>query len=174
MHRFQSALPRGERHNYHPFHRRQTSISIRAPARGATMSAAYLFVFRNSFQSALPRGERRCPLHTCLSFGTHFNPRSREGSDWYRQRYRYENDNFNPRSREGSDILVPKSQPQRVTISIRAPARGATYSSKKVLQFPCKFQSALPRGERRFSIHGTRHKGDISIRAPARGATSDA
>ena len=55
--------------------------------------------------------------------------------------------NFNPRSREGSDVSVQIVILQ-LKISIRAPARGATYSVKFRNDFRL-FQSALPRGERR-------------------------
>ena len=40
-------------------------------------------------------------------------------------------DRFNPRSREGSDSDVPGRSPS-VTISIHAPAKGATLSSKNI------------------------------------------
>ena len=63
---FQSALPRGERHGasveYKPT---MTTISIRAPARGATYNLRYIY-FSRIFQSALPRGERR--VDTNLAF----------------------------------------------------------------------------------------------------------
>ena len=64
--RFQSVLPRGERHGasveYKPT---MTTISIRAPARGATYNLRYIY-FSRIFQSALPRGERR--VDTNLAF----------------------------------------------------------------------------------------------------------
>ena len=57
-----------------------------------------------------------------------------------------------------------------VMISIRAPARGATGFSE-ILWFPAEFQSALPRGERPASPGEDSPLHTISIRAPARGAT---
>ena len=98
---FQSALPRGERHPGTDRVRFRAPISIRAPARGATiMAAKNLYLCGISirapargatisarggwlpsiFQSALPRGERPVPCHFNVFFG-YFNPRSREGSD---------------------------------------------------------------------------------------------
>ena len=121
------------------------SISIRAPARGATWTAAKISpVIR--FQSALPRGERRKLLHRHCALG-YFNPRSREGSDFILLITQKESSNFNPRSREGSDPddyiidhdytdFNPRSREgsDKATavgdiaedISIHAPARGAT------------------------------------------------
>ena len=99
--KFQSTLPRRERpvvhghdavpNHFNPRSREgsdlfrsytpQTSaISIHAPAKGATQreDEALLLV---EFQSTLPRRERHSPVHQ-TSWSTHFNPRSREGSDF--------------------------------------------------------------------------------------------
>ena len=99
------------------------------------------------FQSTLPRGERHLRREIQRQFIHNFNPRSREGSD-----------------------VIPFILIVFLGISIRAPARGAT--NVFVYQF-CKrkFQSALPRGERRFSFCISLQISIISIRAPARGAT---
>ena len=100
-------------------------ISIHAPAKGATA----------------PPLIRR--IHCC-----YFNPRSREGSDAFFTNFacsaiRFQSTlprrerpglgrrrlwlgNFNPRSREGSDILADALGILTVTISIHAPAKGAT------------------------------------------------
>ena len=122
-------------------------ISIHAPARGATLSCLWRFT----------------------SY-TDFNPRSREGSDNFRQ-----------------------SGKTRNSISIHAPARGATAGergARKMPQFqstlprgerqPCngktgdahEFQSTLPRGERPDFLNASKTQDSISIHAPARGATS--
>ncbi len=122
-----------------------TSISIHAPARGATFrcpAAAMPMLF----QSTLPRGER--PYHAAdFIYFLYFNPRSREGSDHGRTCKGGWRDYFNPRSREGSDsfpLIFRISHP----ISIHAPARGATTHQQigKISVFI--FQSTLPRGER--------------------------
>ena len=101
---FQSTLPRRER---------------QAEQRKADKTKA--------FQSTLPRRERprRCRSNTAYPY---FNPRSREGSDWDINRIINGNGNFNPRSREGSDLFVPLSPSGGATISIHAPAKGATTS----------------------------------------------
>ena len=126
-------------------------ISIRAPARGATIevqrdevgiidfnsrsregsdaSLSGIFLVFCKFQSALPQGERR-----------------QEESGW------------NPCN----------------TISIRAPARGATRCISCHLVRTLSFQSALPRGERQSPFAYFRSRYAISILAPARGATVEA
>ena len=79
---FQSTLPRGERRDPKRLWMFGSSISIHAPARGAT-------------QCHLPQ----------IAIYNNFNPRSREGSDTkYVGKYCFL-DYFNPRSREGSDFL---------------------------------------------------------------------
>ena len=99
---FQSTLPRRERHKLEQVPEMIGSISIHAPAKGATLEFLFLsFVLR--FQSTLPRRER--PAWSCrfllqglisihapakgatfvsmyaVMFSVYFNPRSREGSD---------------------------------------------------------------------------------------------
>ena len=102
--RFQPTLPRRERPVNAISFSVPSGISTHAPAKGATIN-----------------------LLSRHTFGSHFNPRSREGSDFHfliiaaknpafqptlprRERligYKYacrHNKNFNPRSREGSDL----------------------------------------------------------------------
>ena len=80
-----------------------SSISIHAPARGATFFKLFRGSANNQFQSTLPQGERRQTLVLPVAINSHFNPRSRKGSD---------------------DPLV--NYDLTITISIHAPARGAT------------------------------------------------
>ena len=58
--------------------------------------------------------------------------------------------NFNPRSREGSDMNHPCHN-RKHTISIHAPAKGATLHVTTYLIFFRNFKSTLPRRERRCS-----------------------
>ena len=103
LHGFQSTLPRGER-------RDATSGSLRV---------------LDEFQSTLPRGERRCHAPFLPTSITHFNPRSREGSDKTR---------FKPPFEKRISIHAPArgatgiggTACERRVISIHAPARGAT------------------------------------------------
>ena len=120
---FQSTLPRGERQCLHVTQGFLISISIHAPARGAT-SAKRAITAGRLFQSTLPRGERRTRSKSMSCHG-HFNPRSREGSDNMCKMVLYDVFNFNPRSREGSDNILQYAQHSK-KISIHAPARGAT------------------------------------------------
>ena len=80
-----------------------SSISIHAPPRGATFFKLFRGSANNQFQSTLPQGERRQTLVLPVAINSHFNPRSRKGSD---------------------DPLV--NYDLTITISIHAPARGAT------------------------------------------------
>ena len=55
-------------------------------------------------------------------------------------------------------------------ISIHAPTRGATYAGDPTDEY-CKFQSTLPREERRACHCSAARINSISIHAPTRGAT---
>ena len=144
--KFQSTLPRGERpcltdksNDHHDFNPRSRvgsderffigyageTISIHAPAWGATVqlrirggsgktfqstlprgerpNSASLLSLLSLFQSTLPRGERRAPHGRGGAQKKNFNPRSRVGSDRSSQSLNLLSSNFNPRSRVGSD-----------------------------------------------------------------------
>ena len=125
---------------------RFTRISIHAPARGATFTL----------------------LLQIINY-SYFNPRSREGSDAILPPFLLYSSNFNPRSREGSDphdCLRPHAQ----SISIHAPARGATSCSPTVnskivisIHAPARGATVL--------CSSNQQPVAISIHAPARGAT---
>ena len=122
------------------------SISIHAPARGAT---AGITATQNLSQDFNPRSREGSDT-VCSPFvisSQYFNPRSREGSDSFAAPTLNLLSNFNPRSREGSDAILSRD-PRNAEISIHAPARGATMQAQK--------RAILQR---------------ISIHAPARGAT---
>ena len=124
------------------------------------------------FQSTLPRGERPSfSLHRTAHYN--FNPRSREGSDLQRQLAHLLPADFNPRSREGSDFSLLLHYIFR-TISIHAPARGATGNGQAEVYDSSDFNPRSREGSdrRRGSIRPS--SGTISIHAPARGATVSA
>ena len=100
----------------------------------------------------------------------YFNPRSREGSDLLRCGVGQRRFDFNPRSREGSDTYPSLRSALYLSISIHAPAKGATImsSSRSSLR---SFQSTLPRRERPYRALQGRADRIISIHAPAKGAT---
>ena len=103
---------------------------------------------------------------------SHFNPRSREGSDFAATSDRRGIGHFNPRSREGSDQGDRRGARQEqisihapakgatigltykyiaVTISIHAPAKGAT-PGDRFGRLTVVFQSTLPRRERQYAF----------------------
>ena len=146
----------------------ETQISIHAPARGATVKELCEIVW-GEFQSTLPRGER--PMGGFKFLGNNGFQSTLPRVE--RQRLFLYLDipgNFNPRSREWSDPL--KVAPLQVMpISIHAPASGATDIIGRDVR-TVQFQSTLPRVERRCGMGRGRCKGAISIHAPASGATT--
>ena len=143
---FQSTLPRRERQVSESYGATLRSISIHAPAKGATITVVVL-----------------------LSVFVDFNPRSREGSDKCSTSNFIARCHFNPRSREGSDPIEDNTMSISL-ISIHAPAKGATITLPQK-KWSTEFQSTLPRRERLFSPHPQTHVCEISIHAPAKGAT---
>ena len=99
-----------------------------------------------------------------------FNPRSREGSDERIPFTRFRMIYFNPRSREGSDSGERCSARIWSKFQSTLP-RGERRAPKVAFSGPPLFQSTLPRGERRCSCSSSLSKCIISIHAPARGAT---
>ena len=151
---FQSALPHGGRHDGR-WERVTAHVSIRAPARGATVhgfnprprtGGDLVSVFRE-FQSAPPHGGRPvmgAPSVRQLTFQS-----APPHGGRHRKNGRHQRDAcFNPRPRTGGDVPMGQPVPHVQSVSIRAPARGAT------------------RCEGRYHI-----RDHVSIRAPARGAT---
>ena len=105
---FQSTLPRGERRYLNPRIVVNGTISIHAPARGATHPFRFLFPSSRYFNPRSREGSDSPPLPV-PAFLCYFNPRSREGSDLLAAERAAECKYFNPRSREGSDrfLLMP-------------------------------------------------------------------
>ena len=126
----------------------ENDISIHAPAKGATFGEVSKPHRLNRFQSTLPRRERRS-AHTARLMLV----------------------NFNPRSREGSDVDGAQKNDNTTTISIHAPAKGATLFPILILHKMVIFQSTLPRRERLFLFDVEHYISLISIHAPAKGAT---
>ena len=79
---------------------------------------------------------------------------------------------FNPRSREGSDPARMFAPGYNRRFQSTLP-RGERRQHKKICCRPTKFQSTLPRGERRQYCPLRSCVFPISIHAPARGATTD-
>ena len=165
--RFRSALPHGERRRirsmlcaserFDPRSRTGSDeaarscgafmpVSIRAPARGATRRNASSSPAAG-FRSALPHGERHSGSKNNVQ-GMGFDPRSRTGSDIGMARKGNRTTRFDPRSRTGSDVCTRLSVSESRSVSIRAPARGATHRDSRNSNPETKFRSALPHGER--------------------------
>ena len=192
-----------------------SDVSIHAPARGATSimrlvpsvlrfqftlprgerpPEGKMLVNRKLFQFTLPRGERLWSIanrQRCKCF----NSRSREGSDGLVGSAYGRTLGFNSRSREGSDKEPLDVVPIVLSVSIHAPARGATSpllpmqrgkysfnsrsregSDSRCLLAVCSrscFNSRSREGSD-VALLQTDGKGNVSIHAPARGATLQA
>ena len=154
--KFQSTLPRGERHRRHVMTRRATNVSIHAPAWGATGvgvdrvpqvcvsihapawgatigdRSRLTMMVKVSIHAPAWGATRRCEAS---AIATSFNPRSRVGSDRRAPDHWPTCVRFNPRSRVGSDLRATRPQ----TVS--------------------RFQSTLPRGERRATASSAADRG---------------
>ena len=170
---FRSALPRRERPRSAASGCQQSKVSIRAPAKGATLGARSLCSSQQSFRSALPRRERPRPIARHADRGSAcFDPRSREGSDCRRRRSSTPCFDVSIRApAKGATCRAVRQACAHRHVSIRAPAKGATrrYAtrvqhaprcfdprSREGSDGPCRlkrrprhaFRSALPRRER--------------------------
>ena len=167
-------------------------VSIHAPARGATRLILPSVVTGLKFQSTRPRGARPVNISHAASFSVFQSTRPRGARLISGRALTARRHCFNPRAREGRDYRL-SSQLEPKTVSIHAPARGATFLNHKE-NIMAGFQSTRPRGARPFMRaklphgqvfqstrpRGARHRGirharllhsGVSIHAPARGAT---
>ena len=170
------------------------SVSIHAPARGATCWLRCIRLPQNKFQSTRPRGARLASTSTTGASTCCFNPRAREGRDLKQYHLAHFQECFNPRAREGRDIIrlvnvfalcvFQSTRPRGARhtpchaifmicqVSIHAPARGATIVIPGLLNLEAAFQSTRPRGARHVTAAPlTLSEVTVSIHAPARGAT---
>ena len=131
------------------YYRLEQSVSIHAPAKGATQRAWHI------------QQGTRC-----------FNPRSREGSDHTGKSKGLFRIRFNPRSRDGSDSTDSAEDQSRACKSFNPRSREGS-DRWQMLCFPLTlvFQSTLPRRERRKSQSTWITMLQVSIHAPAKGAT---
>ena len=102
----------------------QISISIHAPAKGATKGQTF----------------SACPF-------LYFNPRSREGSDFHNYGSFCNSLYFNPRSREGSDFTFSVNKEAKTIFQSTLPRRERLQIGHERIR-GLKFQSTLPRRER--------------------------
>ncbi len=189
---FQSTRPRGARREIDGHRQSSLSVSIHAPARGATRIRWRL------------RSRPGC-----------FNPRARAGRDVVRLGGSNLRSGFNPRARAGRDFCGMNSSASPVVFQSTRPRgarhhnehgdditgtfqstrprgarqnfiedflrhigfqstrpRGARQDLVSFLFAPLGFQSTRPRGARPDALHYFAEPGDVSIHAPARGATA--
>ncbi len=125
-----------------------TSFNPRTRA-GCDRAAAHYPLGLGAFQSTHPRGVRLPIPDQQIQAYACFNPRTRAGCDRGRPCNQDRCERFNPRTRAGCDIASPNHSAALPTVSIHAPARGATCVLRIVLVTPSR----------------------VSIHAPARGAT---
>ena len=119
------------------------TVSIHAPARGATALAVSLGV-PTGFQFTHPRGVRRRPK--CV-FGhiPSFNSRTREGYDRKGlRRKRRASVSIHAPARDATAVTVNVAQ--WVLVSIHAPARGATFCRRRGGLCRCSFNSRTREG----------------------------
>ena len=189
--RFQSTHPRGVRLPKMQSLPIDAKVSIHAPAWGATPFGVCVFRRITCFN---PRTRVGCDNGRADNFytRTRFNPRTRVGCDKYTHQPIRKGDCFNPRTRVGCDrqlLGVPLSgeefqstHPRGVrplssglatrplTVSIHAPAWGATLLTDSPL-LCVMFQSTHPRGVRHLNRYFHLLHQSVSIHAPAWGAT---
>ena len=103
-------------------------ISIHAPAKGATPRSYHVTSISSDFNPRSREGSDAFVNVIALQHIPDFNPRSREGSDKKGQAENVCPFYFNPRSREGSDSDRFWYTVFLRSISIHAPAKGATRS----------------------------------------------
>ena len=149
---------------------REPSVSIHAPAKGAT-AEGWDVAQTNAFQFTRPRRARpRSPHPEGGLMG--FNSRAREGRDaalWQSPRWL------------SVSIHAPAKgatrrrgrRPRDLLVSIHAPAKGATVGVA-FLGVWAVFQFTRPRRARHGSVMAITPKGRVSIHAPAKGATDSA
>ena len=106
---------------------------------------------------------------TCPS-NSYFNPRSREGSDNSVKPFVIRIDSISIHAPARGATLFRNVMQLETQISIHAPVRGATVKELCEIVWG-EFQSTLPRGERRSRRQRLFEIARISIHAPASGAT---
>ena len=121
---FQSTLPRGERLLWACATRSSRAISIHAPARGATITPFHLGQTIR-FQSTLPRGERPDRPSSLLS-GRIFQSTLPRGERHGSRDPLIQSPIFQSTLPRGERQRIPHVGLHAVSISIHAPARGAT------------------------------------------------
>ena len=122
---FQSTRPHGERHCKSNGQHSRDTISIHAPARGATRPSS---VTADSFSISIhapARGATKLHEHSHNTVFD-FNPRSRKGSDYNVPIQALKHAEFQSTLPQGERQWKGGADANGIAISIHAPARGAT------------------------------------------------
>ena len=146
---FQSTRPHGARRDHESWRTMSVTVSIHAPARGATLMSTvsrYCDVYVSihapargatcrdrmdsrcdtEFQSTRPHGARHACVRQYTSAMIRFNPRARTGRDIDRAESADVASRFQSTRPHGARHSTTLSIPACTYVSIHAPARGAT------------------------------------------------
>ena len=128
--------------------------------------------WRRTYASFNPRTRTGCDFATTTKCGLlhGFNPRTRTGCDRSPQLCCARWQCFNPRTRTGCDSPKLCVMFASYTVSIHAPARGAT-QLQHALSLLIRVSIHAPARGATYIIRAQLHLFDVSIHAPARGAT---
>ncbi len=166
---FQSTRPHGARPLPPSAPHQMPPVSIHAPARGATPPLLWPWLHAGVSIHAPARGAtqataQRLPPCWC------FNPRARTGRDTRRCTVTQRRAGFNPRARTGRDMALISCSIRSRSVSIHAPARGATGERAAGAGIGAVSIHAPARGATARRFRRSRRV-LVSIHAPARGAT---
>ena len=107
---FQSTLPQWEWPFFHLQNAQKLMISIHTPAMGVTYIEHIIKYRFEHFNPHSRNGSDYIYMHPFVC-GNHFNPHSRNGSDLFNSFYPSQYYHFNPHSRNGSDTVSPAPYP---------------------------------------------------------------
>ena len=150
----------------------QIGVSIHAPARGATRPTARQAPDRRGFNSRAREGRDPClrfPRRNCRFQFT--RPRGARPANAGRSRTRKTVSIHAPARGATTPIRAGRRAEE---VSIHAPARGATSRAASGCGASTTFQFTRPRGARHRARRQAVLRQGVSIHAPARGATSSA
>ena len=167
---FQSTHPRGVRPDSEPAGSTGGSVSIHAPAWGATRRGSHQISASGGFN---PRTRVGCdPSRNCMSSLTCRFQSTHPRGVRLRERFSIDSmDEFQSTHPRGVRLANVLWQQVMVPVSIHAPAWGATGGSSLCVRNRPEFQSTHPRGVRREMGHIEWQGSEVSIHAPAWGAT---
>ena len=145
---FQSTHPRGVRQHPQRFEEPRKTVSIHAPAWGAT-NAEIISKTTDLVSIHAPAWGATSHADTATTAEDGFNPRTRVGCDLFGDIFHRRFGSFNPRTRVGCDTATTTKAAPDLDVSIHAPAWGATLSPSLNVTEQFQFQSTHPRGVRR-------------------------